>query len=397
MSIKKNAIVLLEDEKAIRVGFKQQFEDFDFDFELVECSDYEAYESFLKGENNQERVKGFIMDLSNTPEEKLSVQFKSADYIQNQYNQNRVPIFVHSAYLEKYLELDEKGTVFKIPKSNDSTKKICTIIKALNESGFLDIFCQNGSLETKIMAEIHSAFVEQFKPDEIEKIIESVKSSETTNIKERTVEVFERIALRSVYQNFINKPKSQGSVKINAIEHYYRRNTQTNPFYTGDVFKSKKTDELIFIATPRCNISNMNFDEILLCKINPIAQNQRENFLNPKIDNKDSGETKGSKSLRTSITDDVTNSFIGERFRFLPLAPSFQGGFVDFKLIFSLNPLKFLSEYEYQISLVDDLTNDVIRKLTAYLQRGGISDTNYMEAQHYMKQIDLENISSDKK
>lgn len=373
----KFLVLILEDDVTIRNGFRQIFED-EFsqtNLELEECKSYEEYETFISQKEKLEKVRCFVMDLSISPSEKTAPNFKSTQLIKIQYNQNRVPIFVHSAYLEKFKELDDKGSVFKVLKGQDSTKEICNIIAKMYESGFLDIFCTNGSIESKIMEEIHSAFVEQFKPNEIEKIIDSVKNSGIAGIRERTIEIFERIALRAVYQNFINKVENS---KVNAVEHYYRRNITTS-FFTGDIFKHKSSQKQIFIATPRCNIANNNFEEILVCEINPIKPDQKTNFLNPKADNP--GETKGQKSLRGSITDDVTNSYIGERFRFLPPAPLFDGGFVDFKLIRSI---KDLSEYNYEISISEELTNDVIRKMTGYLQRGGISDTNYLETQNYL-------------
>ena len=393
MTFARNIVLLLEDEPSVVEGFKQLFEDLIPDLELIECKNYEAYESQINNIEVRDFIKCFIMDLSNTPNEQLSKSFKAAEYIMSQYHKNRVPIFVHSAYLEKYTDLDNKGTVFKVPKNPVSTKTICDTIKLMSESGFLDIFCRNGSLETKIMTQIHAAFIDQFKSNEIEGIINSIKSANPQNTPERTVEIFERIALRSVYQNVISSSGSNDSLQVNAIEHYYRR--KGLPFYTGDIFRNRETEQLVFLATPRCNISNSNFDHLMFCEVKPITESQLNNFLNRKIDDRTSGETKGLKSLRMNITDDVTNSFIGERFRFLPYTPMFEGGFVDFKIISTIQPEKFVEHYEYKISLVDDLINDVIRKMTSYLQRGGISDTNYLEAQHYLEMLAKRNTSDE--
>ena len=68
----------------------------------------------------------------------------------------------------------------------------------------------------------------------------------------------------------------------------------------------------------------------------------------------------------------------------MPKTPQFEGGFVDFV---KCTTVKDLENFEYVISLVDDLTNDVVRKLASYLLRGGISDTAYKEALYYFQQI----------
>ena len=107
-------------------------------------------------------------------------------------------------------------------------------------------------------------------------------------------------------------------------------------------------------------------------------------FTNSKIDNKETGETKGEKSLRTSITDDVTNKRIGERFRFLPPTPQYKGGFVNFNAMFTKKTDEILNNYTNTISLSDELTNDIVRKFSTYLQRGGISETEFKESHHYV-------------
>ena len=373
--MRPDAVLLLDDDLSVREGFRYQFEDAsELELELIECSNYEQYEQAISKPENKHRIKAFILDLANSQFETQNQTFKARDYIQHQYKNNRVPIFVHSANIMHYDDLEDKGTVFKITKEPDSAEKIFDTIKLMKESGFLDVFCFEGSIEKKIMKEIHSAFTDQFKSNEIEEIIKSVKTNGVDKLKQRTLEIFERIALRSVYQNVISsREENQESVKLNAIEHFYRRSL-TPDFYTGDIFEHSTSKKLVFVATPRCNIMNKNFTEILLCEINNMSVDEKRG-LSSKIDN-----------LRKGITDDVTSSLIGERKRFLPKTPQFAGGFVDFKNIFTILPDAFKLEYVYKISLVDDLTNDIIRKLSSYLLRGGISDTHYLEAMHYLKE-----------
>lgn len=381
---KNDCIVLLENEEVIIEGFKQWFDDSKIPLELLVCKDYDAYDYCMNSDENKNRIKCLIMDLSNNKEEENSTNYKSADYIQKEYNNNRIPIFIHSGFLEKFEHFENEGTVFKIHKKSDSTQRICESIKLMFESGFLNIFSPTGTLESKIMHEIHSAFISQFKPNEIEEIIKSISKANEKNISERTVEVFERLALRAVYQNLISNKESKEGVRVNSIEHYYRRN-DSHEFWTGDIFIKKEGEvkDLLFVATPRCNISNENYDQLLFYRINLIKDEQALSFRNVKIDNKESGETKGHKQLRTNITDDVTNPFVGERFRFLPPTPKFEGGFVDCMKCLTMSKDEFLTNYHYVVSLVDDLTNDVIRKAVAYLLRGGIADTEYSESMFY--------------
>lgn len=376
----KDVAILLEDEKIVRDGFQQLFADLEIDLDIIPCDKPEEYEKVISQDNVRNRLKVLIMDLSNTLAEAASLKYKAAEYIEKEYNENRIPIFIHSGNLEYYKELEDQGTVFKVEKSKTSIQAICEDIKLMKDSDFLDVFCSNGSLDRKIMTELHRAFINQFKAFEIREIIKSIKSSSAENVnelKDRSKEIFERIAIRSLYANWISaksigEKESIEEVKLNSIEHYYRR-TSPFDFWTGDVFLEKETQEMCIVLTPRCNVGHKNFDELLLCKISKINEEIYKEFLNTK---------KGLDAFKKHITDDKK---VGERNRFLPPSPQFIGGFVDYKTIFSIKADDFNVNYSYLISLSDELTNDVTRKLGAYLMRGGISETDFNESLFYLK------------
>lgn len=380
----RNIVLLLEDDKKIIEPFVVYFTEKKLDAELIVSENLAAYVQNF--EEHRDNVKCLVMDLNNQDGDSDTSIAETISQIRNHYENNRIPIFVHSGNLAHFTELDEKGTVIKKEKNRKSIEEIVDSIELMLNCGFLNIFSINGTLDQKIMTEIHSAFINQFKHNEIENIIKSIQNGnpQEGDISARTKEVFERIAIRSIYQNLINNDLEEKSVIVNTIEHYYRRtNTAKHFFYTGDIFEDQD-QKMYFVATPRCNVSNKNYDQILLCEVNEISADQNTSFQSPKVENKATGETKGGKQLRTSITDDVTNAFVGERFRFLPPSPQFKGGFVDYKKIVTVSEEE-LGQYTLVISLVDDLTNDVVRKLAGYLLRGGISDTAYEEAKYYLE------------
>lgn len=383
MTNQKNIIILIDDEESIRNGFKQFFEDTELDIDFIACSSLNEFQKEISDENKKQFIKTWIVDLSNLPEEVDSKTYEIAGFIEESYNTNRIPIFVHSANLQYYDELDNKGTVFKIPKGKDSVDDIGERILQMQRSGFLDIFCHGGILEQKIMDEIHSAFVNQFAGDEIQNIIASVEETHPENLVSRTMDLFERIAIRSLYQNVINPKEAENGIlteiKVNAIEHYYRRNNNFK-YWTGDIFKNKESGELVIILTPRCNVGHCNYDELMLCKVTKLSPQNVSTFLSAK-------QNKGWKAYRKNITDDVTHTFIGERKRFLPVTPQFSGGFVDYKTCFSLTNEVFDEKYDYVISLVDEMANDVVRKFSSYFLRGGISETEMEEAYYYLKSL----------
>ncbi len=182
--------------------------------------------------------------------------------------------------------------------------------------------------------------------------------------------------MRSLYRHIVrdNKfdQKDIRETQINAIEHYYRRYTKYD-FWTGDIFKNKVDSSLNIILTPRCNIANNNFNNLLLCGIKAFTSEDLKVF----------ADKKGAERLERSLRDDVTKT--GERFRFLPRTPQFEGGNIDFNWYFSIDPKKLLEQCERIITISDEMTNEIIRKFTSYLSRFGISNTDIFELVYYMK------------
>ena len=357
-----NLALLLDDDPQQRKDFTNLFHDMEVNLKLHTCSNPKEYEDAISNPVIKEKLRVIIMDLSNTPEEMDSKNYKASEYIMTQYDTNRIPIFIHSGNLEHYIELKDEGTVFRVNKSKSSIEEICDKIKSFNNSGFLDIFSFNGTLENKIMKELHSSFITQYKHNEIEEIIRSINSEDVIN-PERTREVFERMAVRSLFSNIISD-NGGNDIKLNSIEHYYRRTTSKD-FWTGDIIKY--IDETLILLTPRCNISNNNFENLLFCKIDALDDDK---FIK-------------RKHYTSGITDNVTSSLIGELFRFLPPSPFFKGGLVNFSKVLTLTE-EDIKDTSVIISLSDEFTNDVVRKFNAYYLRGGLTDTNIEESISYI-------------
>src|SRR5699024_1374219 len=97
------------------------------------------------------------------------------DSVEKSFAHVNIPIFIYSGYLEAIEDkFDGYGTVFKIDKG-DGPDNIFRRIKLFQESGFLDVFCPGGKIETELHQELNKAFVSQFTNNtQIEKIIKVV-------------------------------------------------------------------------------------------------------------------------------------------------------------------------------------------------------------------------------
>lgn len=378
-------ILLIDDRPEFHEQFAKQFQLLKISLELIcfsKVEDLKEHISHLKESGEISKLKSLIIDLSNTKDEEISKSFSVKNIIEDSYYNNSIPIFIHSGYLNYYSDFDDKGSIIKVKKNIDSVNSICKMLKSMIDSGFLDIFCINGILQQNFFKELHDAFTEQFKGNEIIKIINSIEHSHPGDIKvskERTIDTFRRIAIRSVYQNLLSAKKSVETdtikeVHINAVENYYRRTSEFK-YWTGDIFKENNSNENVVVLTPRCNISNDKFFELLICKLKPLSGEYLTAF-------------KKEANLKKGLTDDVTLIHIAERYRFLVPTPQFEGGIIDFNFCFTKERETFLKDYTYAISLVDDLTNDMVRKFTAYLSRGGVSVTELKEALFYISEVD---------
>lgn len=368
-------ILVFDDEKAIRENFIKEINGQKINLDVIQSDTKLDLKEKLNNAELMSNARVLIFDLSTSREEAESGKFDVLDLIKDNYNNYSLPIFIHSAFSDLVHGYDEVGTVFKIKKDADSITKIVNQVSVLYETGFLEIFCPKGYLENEIHKGIHKAFNLQFRGEEISQILASIKKAhpDPQQYKERTVAVFERIAIRSLYQNLISAKKIADSdqveeVKINAVEHYYRRNSDF-PVWTGDIFIDENQNQIV-ILTPRCDINNgVCGDNFIVCAITNLDKE-----IAKKI----------AADVNRYLNDNPQQS--GIKYRFLVPAPNYIGGKIDLTKYSILNMENFQGvnrKFRYLISLSDELTNEIVRKFASYILRGGISASEISEASFY--------------
>jgi len=326
---------------------------------------FDSVESFRDGFNSlKDQTKVVIFDLKQTDEEERKNSYEISRDIQANFDDYRMIIFIHSALSKKFEGFDNKGTVFKVVKGGNAVQEICEKIKLMEDSGFLDVFCQRGILETTLIGELHNAFTEQFKGDEIANVIKSVDPSKP-DYKERVRDIFKRHALRSLINNLVIPAGSQ-EVKINPIEHNYRRNRANNPeIWTGDIFKKKGLSEYLLVMTARCDAEDCG--DVVICSIIPTDCDLNNPSILSRVMNDNPNLTKGTG-------------------RFLMKTPMFCGGKVDYTSYKTVPRGTLLSDdYEYVITLGDQLINDIIRKCSAYKSREGVQAMDEYEVKKFLQ------------
>jgi hypothetical protein len=359
-------ILLYDDDTKIIDGFGELFEDLGTKLKLQSYSNINEFEARLQNKDLMNQTKCVICDLAKNPTETASHKFQIITALKKTHDDYRIPIFIHSANLEYFDDFKGEGTVFKVSKSGTAIRTICDKIALMDKTGFLYIFCPGGNIEKTFMTELHNAFIQQFKNNEIEEIINSIKESTTGDCKTRINQVFMRIALRALIHN-ITVPANQATeikeIELNAIEHYYRRKSAYE-VWTGDIFKKKDSTETLIVITPRCDVKEARWEQIHVCKIEP------HSF---------SGLNK--EKIRTIITDHPLNT--GWKSRFLIKTPFYEGGKIEFPSHHMIQRNSLILNYNYIITLSDELINAIIIKFCAYISRSGISETEIEETMKY--------------
>jgi len=359
-------IILFDDEENTLTTFVQLFKDLEISNELVTCSTIEKYRKAIGDNEIKSQLRGLILDLAKEKVEADKGEFEISTDIQTNFDEYRIPIFIHSANLIHYDEFETNGTVFKIEKSKDSVETVCKMIKLMEESGFIEIFAPGGTLELEIMKNLHESFTKQFRNNEIKQIIE-VADSKDTNYKKRVRNIFSRIAIRALLQKLmdtsqieIEKPED---IRFNVVEHFYRRITNYKA-WTGDIFKQNDSNNYVYILTPRCDIATKGINGFLTCKITDDTFT-KENLLK-KLNN--------------------NPQYSGAKFRYLPANPLFVGGKLDLSKLEIFSEKDLQDNFSYEISVSDELANDISGKLGSYYLRTGLPDTNIDEAIKYLSE-----------
>jgi len=364
-------ILIFDDNTDIIKNFNTAISQMDLSLSVKEYSDSKEFAKAIDDWDIIRKTRVIIVDLAQNKTEEDSHIFGIKKTIIDNFNKYRIPLFIHSAFTTYFTDLDGKGTVFKIEKSGAAIKTICEKIKLFHESNFLEIFCSGGILENNYLEQLHKAFTEQFENNEIEEIITSIKETAGDKYQERTIELFKRIAVRSLFHNLTaarkDKEGNLNEIPLNYVEHYYRR-CSAYDVWTGDIFRKKEAKETILVMTPRCDINKPTCEQILACKIVPLEINLNK-----------------TERFRQAINDNT--KLTSGSFRILTASPLFNGGKIEYASPITINRQSLIADYELVVSLSDELINDVVRKFSAYILRSGVSETEMEEAKKYMEII----------
>lgn len=369
-------IHLDNDRKQVLEPSKALFDQLGINLDYIICDTQEA---FLKDiENHKHNVKALIFDLLSQKPDSDEINKKDALFlktVQSSFANYSIPIFIYSGYLEAVEdEFINYGTVYKVDK-DQGIDGIFGKIKLLLDSGFIDLFCPGGILETEVKEQLHSSFVNQFTQNaQIEEVLSSISGAvqEPEKLVGRVQKVFKRIAIKSLSSDLL-APVADGEDKVHPIEHFYKRQSKLE-IWTGDIWKDKKSDLHVIVLTPRCDFATGKAESIIFININDL----------PKSISLKGDAAEIEKRMRDYLTDNLQ----GKSTRYIPSTTFFsKGGMASMNEHFTMAKKQFLEKFSYVVTLSDDLTNEIIGKFAYYFLRTGITNIDEKEFEAIVKSL----------
>lgn len=372
---KKGVIIHLDNEAQVLSRCKGLFEQNELGLDYITCSTRNEFDQALKFHKNQ--VKGLVFDLLSSDPSALELHENDAEFlgtIEENFAAFNVPIFIFSGFLEAIdRKFENYGTVYKIDKGNDDfQEKVIDKIALLFKSGFIDVFCSDGVLESAIKMELNKSFTRQFtKNSQIEDIINSIDPKEGQGYRDRTTNIFKRVTIKALSSELLS-PVIDSEEKVHPIEHFYIRQSKLK-VWTGDVWFNKTENYKVVVLTPRCDLAIGKASNIIFCRLDP-----------PPTFDLNARPDKLIKLLNNHLIDNIE----GKAKRYIPsnvFIP--EGGMINLSTHETLPIETFLNDYEYIVTLSDDLTNEIIGKFAYYFLRTGINNINEKEFEAIIKQI----------
>ncbi|MCF7804024.1 MAG: hypothetical protein K9N46_01815 [Candidatus Marinimicrobia bacterium] len=366
-------IIHLDNDEKILQDFKGLFDQSGINLDLVTCQTKDEFYKLIEEHKNS--LKALVFDLLSSEPGKEELHKGDAEFldsVEDSFSTVSIPIFIYSGFLEAIEEqFETHGTVFKIDKAN-GPDEILRLIKLFDESGFLDVFSPGGKIEKDFHNELNKSFISQFTNNkQIEEIINTVAEEDVKESKERVEKVFKRIALRSLL-TVLQLSENEGDEEyLNPVEHYVKR-INDQKIVTGDIFFSQEKNEHLLVMTPRCDLANKDPQEILVCNIDT-----------EKFPDKTTSNTQKGKILN-AITDNPEYSGYD---RYLVRSPFFVGGLIKIGSYSMIAKEELLSSYDLQITLSDELTNEILGKFGSYFFRTGITTWDLDETVKFIESI----------
>lgn len=282
-----------------------------------------------------------------------------------------IPIVVRTGFPEKVTSNINKNIVRVYPKEEPLYDIIKELIRAYNDSVF-KVFGSRGEINKNIK----ELFWE---------VIPSCFSASNDDVTPLSLNKKETVIIRYISSWFANKYMFDDKyIDVEPIEMYMFPNP-IQQVCTCDIYKKSFGDnecQYYLVLTPSCDLANKKAEEVILCKIRKFDEIEQFRKALDDFSQVCQKDGRKAKNAKETLSKWFRNSHSeSARYHFLPKTKNFEGGFVDFRSLISLEYDKEKGEikatdYEKIGVITEAFKRNIISRFSSYYHRQGQPDFN---------------------
>lgn len=278
-----------------------------------------------------------------------------------------IPIVVRTGYPDRVTSEIDEDIVNVFTKDNDVHEIITNLIEKYEDCVF-EIFGSRGEINQNI-----KKFFWKVMKDFIKKDDTDISNME---LHEKKAVIFRYIS--SWFNNLYLFDSKY--IDANPMEMYMFPNP-IDQVCTCDLYKNIDDKKYYIVLTPSCDLANKKIEEVIFCKIK--GYDEIENFNNDLENYKRAIEQESNLEKKKNKLEKWFRNSEHEslRYHFLPKSSKFDGGFVDFRSIISVEydketgqiaDKKFIKEG----IITEGFKRDIVCRFSSYYQRQGQPEFN---------------------
>lgn len=315
----------------------------------------------------QKNFEAVIVDLMLLPDKdvgKDDEQISGNILLKNIIDREIIPIIVRTGFSQKISD-DINTNIIKVqPKDEESLEVVISELIDYYENSIFSLLGSRGKFNNNIKEFFWKIMPECFIDKQEEVRILNKETQEVVLIRYISSWLSNRYLFNEEY------------LDVEPLEMYMFPNP-INQVCSCDIYKDVDNNQVFIVLTPACDLANLKTDEILFAEVKKIEDIQRFNDILKKCINQHNNGQDISNGNRNKIAQWSRNSHQDSmRYHFLPKVSFFEGGFIDFRSIITLEYDKEKNDFKgrklEKLGVITDIfKRDVISRFSSYYQRQG--------------------------
>lgn len=313
----------------------------------------------------QKNFEAVIVDLMLLPDKDIGKddeQISGNILLKNIIDREIIPIIVRTGFSQRISEYVDTNIIKVQSKDESSFEDVISELINYYEDSIFRLIGSRGKVDNNIKEFFWKIIPECFTNKKEELMALNKETQEYVLIRYISSWLSNRFVFNEKY------------LDVEPIEMYMFPNPITQ-ICSCDIYEDCDNEQKFLVLTPACDLANSKTNEILFAKIKNYDEVQDFSDILEKCLNKDGNEI--SNKNKNKIAQWSRNSAQKSmRYHFLPKVSFFEGGFIDFRSLITL-------EYDYEKNqfkdrnlkklgvITDVFKRDIISRFSSYYHRQG--------------------------